>query len=157
MEKYARKLKIGRGLAANWIMIVLAVILPSAALAQTHDSIPEPTQNTEVTYRLFRTQNIYTLLKLDTRNGHVWQVQWNTESEKRFVAPIYPYGRNPCSSTALGTVCQPTTLVKGGEARVGRFTLYPTPNIYTFILLDQDTGSIWQVQWGETALSIPIE
>jgi hypothetical protein len=28
-----------------------------------------------------------------------------------------------------------------------RFTLYPTQNIYTFILLDQLEGKTWQVQW----------
>ena len=29
----------------------------------------------------------------------------------------------------------------------GRFTLYPTDNIWTFILLDQVDGNTWQVQW----------
>ena len=37
-------------------------------------------------------------------------------------------------------------LVSGGKA--GRFTLYPTTNIYTFVLLDQETGDAWHVQWG---------
>jgi hypothetical protein len=38
-------------------------------------------------------------------------------------------------------------LASGGRA--GRFTLYPTTNIYTFVLLDQDTGDTWHVQWGK--------
>ncbi|HEV3218228.1 MAG TPA: hypothetical protein VGZ48_00545 [Candidatus Acidoferrales bacterium] len=29
----------------------------------------------------------------------------------------------------------------------GRFTLYPTENIYNFLLLDQIDGRVWQVQW----------
>ena len=33
------------------------------------------------------------------------------------------------------------------EAENGRFTLYPTKNIYTFILLDQHDGRMWQAQW----------
>jgi hypothetical protein len=37
-------------------------------------------------------------------------------------------------------------LAEGGK--MGRFTLYPTPNIYTFNLLAQD-GRAWQVQWGK--------
>jgi hypothetical protein len=40
------------------------------------------------------------------------------------------------------------------------FTLYPTQNIYTFILLDQLEGKIWQVQWStdiKTRAIIPIE
>jgi hypothetical protein len=28
-----------------------------------------------------------------------------------------------------------------------RFTLYPTQNMYNFILLDQIDGKTWQVQW----------
>ena len=33
------------------------------------------------------------------------------------------------------------------EEENGRFTLYPTQNIWTFILLDQIDGRILQVQW----------
>jgi hypothetical protein len=29
----------------------------------------------------------------------------------------------------------------------GRFTLYPTENIYNFLLLDQIDGNVYQVQW----------
>lgn len=35
----------------------------------------------------------------------------------------------------------------GGGKENGRFTLYPTNNIYNFILLDQIDGRMWQVQW----------
>jgi hypothetical protein len=91
-------------------------------------TIPEPTQKTDVPYRIFRTQNTYTLLKLDTRTGQVWQVQWGNETH-RFVTSI-----------------SPKVLAAGGKA--GRFTLCPTMNIYTFILLDQEDGRAWQVQWG---------
>lgn len=96
------------------------------AEAQNNVSIPEPTQNTDVPYRLFRTQNVYTLLKLDTRTGQIWQLQWG---EKASVIPI--------NSKTLG------------EGTAGRFTLYPTPNIYMFVLLDQQDGRQWQVQWGD--------
>ena len=42
----------------------------------------------------------------------------------------------------------------------GRFTLHSTQNIYTFILLDQIEGKMWQVQWStklEDRGIIPIE
>ena len=30
---------------------------------------------------------------------------------------------------------------------IARYKLYPTQNIYNFILLDQVDGRLWQVQW----------
>ena len=38
-------------------------------------------------------------------------------------------------------------LVEEQNAQNGRFTLYPTSNMYNFILLDQIDGRMWQVQW----------
>ncbi len=106
-------------------------LLICALSVHAQDSVPpEPTQKTDATYRLFRTQNIYTFLKLDTRTGQVWQVQWGNETSYRWVQPIALY-----------------PLADGKKA--GRFTLHPTTNIYNFILLDQDDGRMWQVQWGK--------
>lgn len=129
------KNKLHTHLAPVGIILLLLVGVPSIA----QESIPEPTQNTAVPYRLFRSQNIYTLLKLDTRSGQVWQIQWGTEGGYRWVQPI-----------------NAKPLAEGGK--VGRFTLYPTLNIYTFILLDQDDGRTWQIQWGKEGerLIVPI-
>ena len=77
-------------------------------------------------------------LLLDTRTGQISQMQWSMDAGNRFVGPL-----------------NPKPLVEGGKS--GRFTLYPTQNIYTFILLDQNTGNTWQVQWGRNPLVIPIE
>jgi hypothetical protein len=38
-------------------------------------------------------------------------------------------------------------LVEFEKEMNGRFTLYPTENIYNFILLDQIDGNVFQVQW----------
>jgi hypothetical protein len=128
--------QIGRNAMKKAVLIVAALLLFGAAsLAQ--DTIPEPTQSTDVPYRMFRSQNIHTLLKLDTRTGQVWQVQWGDE-EHRFVSPI-----------------NTRSLVDGGKS--GRFTLCPTLNIYTFILLDQEDGRTWQVQWGSNSVITPIK
>jgi hypothetical protein len=111
--------------------VVTVTLLLFASLALANDLPSEPTQNPDAPYRLFNTKNVFTLLKLDTRDGRIWQVQWGDKAH-RFTAPI-----------------NPTALTSGGK--VGRFTLYPTSNIYTFVLLDQETGDAWHVQWSETA------
>ena len=85
---------------------------------------------TQATYRLFPTQNMWTFIKLNTRTGQMWQVQYSMESEKRFATNL--------NSEAL--------VDKDKEAN-DRFTLYPTQNMYAFILLDQVDGRIWQIQW----------
>ena len=110
--------------------LTTASLLLFASLAFGQEARPlEPTQNPDAPYRLFGTRNIYTFLKLDTREGRIWQVQLGDE-DSRF-------------STPLNLV----PLVSDGKA--GRFTLYPTTNIYTFVLLDQENGDTWHVQWGE--------
>lgn len=101
-------------------------------------------QNTNaVTYRLFPTQNMWTFIKLDTRNRQMWQVQFSMKSDSRFVTNL--------SSEAL--------VSKDKEAN-DRFTLYSTQNMYTFILLDQLDGKTWQVQWSTDPATrgiMPIE
>ena len=86
---------------------------------------------------------MWTFIKLDTRNGQMWQVQYDIKENNRF-------------ETSLNSEPQVT---KEKEV-IDRFTLYPTQNIYNFILLDQIDGRVWQVQWSIDAkkrLIIPIE
>lgn len=109
--------------------LAVAALLLLAAPMFAQGTIPEPTQRPDAPYRIFRSQNIYTFLKLDTRTGQVWQMQWG-ETGYRWVEPI-----------------NTKPLAESGKA--GRFTLYPTLNIYTFILLDQEDGRTWQIQWGK--------
>jgi len=74
---------------------------------------------------------MYTFIKLDTRNGRMWQVQWNTKGrEYRFESILSGISR-----------------VNENDEKNGRFFLYPTTNIYNFISLDQIDGRIWQVHW----------
>ncbi len=111
-------------------LVVTVTLLILTSLALSDELLQEPTQNPDATFRLFSTHNIYTFLQLDTRGGKLWQVQWG-DMDHRFIEPI-----------------NLKALVSGGKA--GRFTLYPTRNIYTFILIDQEAGDAWQVQWGKT-------
>lgn len=82
-------------------------------------------------YKLYQTENIYTLLELDTKTGRIDQVQWSLDINKEFSVCInkddlsygYGYGSNS-------------------------FELYPTKNMYQFILIDKTDGRKWHVQWG---------
>jgi len=97
----------------------------------------EPTQNTNVRYRLFPTQNVWTFLKLDTMTGKIWQVQFSVKGDDyRF-------------ETVLNSIDIADGLKL--EKKVGRYTLFPTQNTYNFILLDQIDGYTFQVQWSGDA------
>lgn len=92
-------------------------------------------------YQLFPTPNMYTFIKLDTRNGRMWQVQWGTDVKYRFESILSDISR-----------------VNYDEEKNGRFILYSTTNTYNLILLDQIDGRTWQVQWGnkESRMVLPI-
>ena len=82
-------------------------------------------------YKMYKTENTYNLLKLDTATGRVWQVQ-------------YRLGGTDSMTVAIDN----SSLLWDGEIeRAGRFELYATNNMYQFILLDTETGRTWQVQW----------
>ena len=83
-------------------------------------------------YKLYPTENIYTLLKLDTKTGKIWQVQWSLESKNE--------GTWIINSDDL-------TSWSGGYGS-NSFELYPTLNMYQFILIDKTDGRMWHVQWG---------
>lgn len=82
-------------------------------------------------YKLYQTENIYTLLQLDTKTGMIEQVQWSLDS------------KNEGSVTINGD-----DLNYGFGYGSGSFELYPTRNMYQFILLDKTSGRKWHVQWG---------
>lgn len=95
-------------------------------------------------YKLFPTQNMWTFIKLDTRTGQMWQLQYSINDEKG----RFEYNLNPNS------------LIADGKKVNGRFELYPTQNIYNFILLDKVDGKTWQVQWSleeENRAVFPID
>lgn len=83
-------------------------------------------------FKLYSTDNIYTFLKLDTATGHIDQLQWSLDSDKE--------GSVTINSDDLSF-----------ETGSGTFELYPTKNMYQFILLDKVIGRQWHVQWGMEA------
>ena len=127
-------------------LLLLSIIALMTISAFGQSTSEAPNQNISpdsgVVYRLFATRNMYTFIKLNTRNGKMWQVQWSINgNEYRF--------QNTLSDISL---------VTKDEEKNGRFFLYPTTNVYNFILLDQINGKAWQVQWGkeEQRAVIPI-
>ena len=69
---------------------------------------------------------MWIFLKLDTSQGIVQIVQYNMEEDKRLEVPI---NYLPFAS--------------GDDALPGRFDLYSTKNMWTFILLDTIDGRTW--------------
>ena len=114
-------------------LFFLTIITLTTISAFAQSTVDTPTQNistdSNVEYRLFATKNIYTFIKLNTKNGQMWQVQWSAKSNE--------------FQTPLSLI----TRVTKEEEKNGRFFLYPTTNIYNFVLLDQIDGRVWQVQW----------
>lgn len=92
-------------------------------------------------FQLFSTSNMWTFLKLDTRDGRIWMLQYDVKGDNRMEEPL---NGKPLVAT---------------PAEPGRFTLCPTQNMYTFLLLDQSDGRVWQIQWSwdsEYRLVMPI-
>lgn len=115
------------------LLFLLLAVCISCLYAQTEVKmdVKTYTQDPNAPYRLYQTKNMYTFLKLDTRNGRIWQVQWSTDVNE------------------FETILSYTSQVPAGEPDnvPGRFTLYATSNIYTFLLVDQQNGNVYHVQW----------
>lgn len=97
------------------------------------ESLNDISRNTEIeksNYKLYPTQNVWIFLKLDTRNGRIWQVQFYIGDENR----------NFQSVINSEFLCD-------GIGKVSRFELYPTDNLYNFLLLDKESGDVWKAQW----------
>ena len=87
-------------------------------------------------YKLYKTQNMWTFIELNTCNGEIYKVQWtlNSREHERFTKYIG-------HADNMGNVPYK-------DYYPGRFELYETTNTYNFILLDTYSGKTWQVQWG---------
>ena len=113
------------------LLSLLSFICLAQSTAQTTTGSSSKQKEVLVpTYKLFATQNMWIFLKLDTSQGLVRMVQYSMESSNRLEVPI-----------------NYLPLATGEDAIPGRFNLYPTQNMWTFIMLDEVDGRTWQVQW----------
>lgn len=120
----------------HFILITLLILFVLPSQGQTPENSINATKQLDKQieapiYRLFPTENYWTFIKLDTRNGKMWQVHF-TISQEGYEGEL---------------ILNPDSLVLPTEEAKGRFTLYPTKNTYNFILLDQINGKAYQVQW----------
>ena len=82
-------------------------------------------------FKLYKTDNLYVFLKLDTKTGRIDLVQWSLDRKTEFTL-----------------VLNPDDLTMGNGYGSGSFELVPTQNMYQFMLLDKTNGRTWHVQWG---------
>ena len=118
------------------LFILFAIIVSSREFVFAQEIETDSVQMTlnEENYKLYPTENMWTFLKLDTRTGKVWQVQYSVNSDN--------YGE---------VVVNDWDLTYGENDKAGRFELYPTKNIHNFLLLDKKDGIVVQVQWSMNA------
>lgn len=112
-----------------FILIVLLIVAILTTNAAEPATIVAPTSTSTNNFVLYPTMNMFTFLKLDTRNGKIWQVQYSMDSNEFEVE----LNSNP--------------LTYSGKS--GQFALYPTTNNWTFLLLDTINGDVWHVQWSQ--------
>jgi hypothetical protein len=125
------------------ILIISLTTTISFSQSELQESINSDSNTLAVTYRLYPTKNIWNFIKLNTRTGQMWQVQFDVEGSNRFETNLNYY-----------------PLVQKEKELDNRFKLYPTQNNWNFILLDQIDGKTWQVQWSieaENRVVIPID
>lgn len=113
------------------LIITIIFCLVCCAKAAEPATVIAPATNAVNNYLLYPTANIYTFLKLDTRNGKIWQVQYSMDENE------------------FEVVLNPRELATAGKS--GQFALYPTTNNWTFLLLDTVNGDVWHVQWSQDA------
>lgn len=118
------------------IILLLLSMICATSITYSQKALVDSTQTNIVVYpnnfKLYPTGNMWNFLKLDTRNGKIWKVQFHTDSDKRFerylndISLVFPFKEDEIP---------------------GRFELHKTENIYNFVLLDKIDGRVWQVQW----------
>ena len=118
------------------VLFTLTIVLfTNVSFGQTQTNPTNTVQQKKVSdnsiYQLFPTKNYWTFIKLDTRNGKMWQVQFSVADDKN------------TGELILNSL----PLVEKKEEINGRFTLFPTENMYNFLLLDKISGIVVQVQW----------
>lgn len=111
-----------------FIFVFIAIIFSILVFAQTKQIASN--QDAILPYRLFKTTNMWNFIQLETATGRMWQIQYDINGNSRGSAVI-----------------NSKNLAENKKSIVGRFTLYATDNMWTFILLDQIDGDTWQVQW----------
>ena len=70
--------------------LLFILFLTGLMACSTPEDKPKKQNNAAPAFQLFPTTNMWTFIKLDTRNGRMWQVQWAIDANQRLVIPINP-------------------------------------------------------------------
>ena len=108
---------------------IFLCLLMSLTAVQGFSNILDDSEQSQ-RFELYPTQNSFNFLKLDKKTGKIYKVQWSLEGEKEFSITL-----NGIDLSQFST---------DGNC----FKLYPTKNMWQFILLDGASGRAWHVQWG---------
>ncbi len=119
----------------KYIITVIIILLKMNSYSQiqtenSKDGLYQIQENYIRTYRIFPTGNMWYFIKLNTRTGEMWQIEFDQSNTEQLKTPL--------NSLALEEEYKEID---------NRFTLYHTQNNWTFLLLDQLDGKIWQVNW----------
>ena len=133
------------------IILILFVLVNINAKGQTIKEndlvrISNYQSPTPAKFRLYPTANRYTYLRLNTTNGFIDIVQYSTTEERERM--IYPLSVYPVVMDFFNL---------GLANTLDRFTIYPTQNVWTFLLLDQVEGNTYQVQWSQDSTMRGVE
>ena len=118
-------------------LIVLLFIIPIFSFAQ-ECKIPK--------YKVYPTENKEVSLKLDSATGEVWQVEIGVETGEEIASKI-DFISNKSDSTFEKVTDFSDVMKNFRVAQNGRFELFPTNNIYEFLMVDTILGTTYQVQW----------
>jgi hypothetical protein len=113
------------------LVALLSASVPAQRGAPSTVATEDSTQRVDARFKLFPTQNLWTFLLLDSNNGRVWQVHYSLTD----------------SGFAGRLALNESELAPPASAHPGRFALRETRNMFSFLLLDQDDGRVWQLQW----------
>ena len=130
------------------ILTLTFILITTASFSQSQtnkaNTILAKDESENTVYKLYPTKNNWTFIKLDTRNGKMWQEHF-TVSQDGIQTEI---------------ILNPVSLVFKEKEINGRFNLYATENMYNFLLIDQIDGDVFQVQWSMDAknrIIVPIK
>ena len=118
-------------------LIILLFIIPIFSFAQ-ECKIPK--------YKVYPTENKEVSLKLDSATGEVWQVEIGVKTGEEIASKI-DFVSNKSDSTFEKVTDFSDVMKNFRVAQNGRFELFPTNNIYEFLMVDTILGTTYQVQW----------
>lgn len=130
-----------RALAAEkklFILLATALMTVSVmAQEQIQFNAVNHETNSTLRYKLYPTFNMWTYLKLDTQTGRVSMLIFSTNNLNE-EGEIY--------------IGMPIEVYTGSEVKNGRYELYPTTNMWTFLMIDQINGNTYHIQWSNKDL-----